>query len=296
MFMKALDNCLALIQRGQLKEALEALAAILKDEDSDLKNTVVQILARYNRLDRDRLRGIRSEGEYSIEFNQITYSAISLIDLMKSEAGFRTPEPEPKPYEGEKIRILFMAASPDDEARLHLGLEAREIEETLRSCTHRDRFEFRHVAAARPDDLLTELMRFKPHFVHVSGHGTRDAIYLLDDDHLKKPIPKEILSEVFRFFKEIIGCVLLNSCYSALQAEAIHTYIPCVIGTTDRVRDGIAIQFSKRFYQAIGEGNDTAFAFEFAKLGMDVNGWEEAFVMLGGNAGPKIPAAEPSVN
>jgi hypothetical protein len=280
--MKTLDDCIQLIQNGQIREGLETLATLMKTENTDLKNTVIQILARYNRLHREKLRGTRTEGEAAIEMNQITYSAIDLIDLLRSEAGFRTPDPQ-RTYEGEKTRILFVAASPDEEAHLHLDIEMREIEHALETSTHRDRFDLKKITATRPDDLLATMLKFKPHFFHFSGHGDKAGIYLVDDDNTAQPVTSANLGALFRFFKEVIGCVFLNACYASTQAEQILQYVPYVIGSTKALEDTLAIEFAVKFYQAVGEGNDIPYAFEWAKMGVGFKGIEGGgeLVMLG---------------
>lgn len=52
--------------------------------------------------------------------------------------------------------------------------------------------------------------------------------------------------------KQQIQCVLLNACYSEVQAEVIAEHIDYVIGMTQEIHDTAAISFSKGFYLALG--------------------------------------------
>jgi hypothetical protein len=58
--------------------------------------------------------------------------------------------------------------------------------------------------------------------------------------------------------------VLLNACYSVLQAEAIALHIPYVIGMNQAVGDAAAREFAVGFYDALGAGRTIEFAYKFA--------------------------------
>jgi len=239
-------------------------------------------------LERERGLGIRPQGEYTIDLNQITYHAIELIETIRSDGGFREPEPaDIGSFEAAKIKILFVAASPDDAAKLHLDVEVRQIEEVLRAATQRERYEFHKIAAVRPNDLLAAMNRIRPHFFHFSGHGNGGAIHLLDDDNQARAVSKTHLGDLFKLYRKDIACVFLNACYGAQQAEAISQHIPKVIGTRAAIPDSVAIQYATLFYQAIGEGGDIEYAFEYAKMSVGMNGMMggEELVMISGGGG-----------
>ena len=128
------------------------------------------------------------------------------------------------------------------------------------------------LAAVRPNDLLAAMNRIRPHFFHFSGHGNGGAIYLLDDDNYARAVSKTQLGDLFKLYRKDIACVFLNACYGAQQAEAISQHIPKVIGTTAAIPDSVAIQYATLFYQAIGEGGDIEYAFEYAKMSVGMNG------------------------
>jgi hypothetical protein len=67
--------------------------------------------------------------------------------------------------------ILFLAASPEDEPKLALDRDAREIRGKIRVSDHRDTLLFRTGWAARPDGLLQHLNEYRLQAVHFSGHG-----------------------------------------------------------------------------------------------------------------------------
>ncbi len=65
-------------------------------------------------------------------------------------------------------------------------------------------------------------------------------------------------------------CVLLNACYSEVQAKAIAQHIPYVIGMNQAIGDRAAIEFATSFYDALGAGESVDFAFRLGKNAMQM--------------------------
>lgn len=153
------------------------------------------------------------------------------------------------------IRILFLAADPTSAARLRLGEEVREIREKLQLSKFRDEFVPYERMSIRPTDISQALLDTSPQIVHFSGHGTSTGELcienLLGQIH---PIQAETLAALFKIFASEVDCVLLNACYSIIQAEAIAEHIQYVIGMNQAIGDKAAIAFSVGFYQALGAG------------------------------------------
>src|SRR4051812_33564965 len=142
----------------------------------------------------------------------------------------------------ETVRILLLSANPLDTATLRLGQEAREIEEALDRA--HVRAVVRPVTAVRPGDIPRKLRKFRPNFVHFSGHGESDKGIILEDDNGRRsPLPRETLASLFSIYKGV-KCVILNSCHSAVQAELISQFVPYVIGMKAAISDKAAIKFS----------------------------------------------------
>jgi hypothetical protein len=79
--------------------------------------------------------------------------------------------PSPQAAAMEKIRVLFLAASPGV-APLSLDEEHRQIMDKIRAADYRDSIEVVSRWAVRRDDLQQALLETKPHVLHFSGHGT----------------------------------------------------------------------------------------------------------------------------
>ena len=200
-------------------------------------------------------------------------------------------------------KILILAANPKSTSRLRLDEEVREIEEGLKRSQHRDRFVMERKWAVGPHDVQRALLDVGPNIVHFCGHGigTRklrpetniapdivsvndskakdEGLVFEDDNGQAKIVSAEALSGLFELFAEQVECVLLNACYSEVQAEAIAHHIPDVIGMRQAVGDKAAIKFAVGFYDALGAGRTVEFAY---KLGCNS-------IQLAGIAEPLIP-------
>ena len=175
-----------------------------------------------------------------------------------------------------KIKILFLAANPNDTAKLRLDEEIRSIDLALQQSEYRNNFDIKQHWAVRVADLQSYLLRHKPNIVHFSGHGSSSSEIILEDNHGdSKPVPTHALSQLFNLFKDNIRCVVLNACYSKTQAEAIAKHIDCVIGMSKAIGDEAAINFAKAFYQVLGFGRDVKTAFDSGCLQIDLESLNE---------------------
>ncbi|HEY9691092.1 MAG TPA: CHAT domain-containing protein [Oculatellaceae cyanobacterium] len=152
--------------------------------------------------------------------------------------------------------ILVLASSPTNEARLRLDKEVREIDEGLRRSQQREKFTLQQRWAVRPDDLRRALLDLSPQIIHFCGHGSgEDGLVLEDDAGRAQLVPTEALVNLFkRFATRGLECVVLNACYSEIQADAIATHIDYLVGMNSTIRDDAAIKFAVGFYDELGAG------------------------------------------
>jgi hypothetical protein len=173
-----------------------------------------------------------------------------------------------------KEKILFLGSNPvgDGLDILRLDKESRDIQEGLRLAKQRDNFEFVQKFAVRPKDLARFILSENPHMLHFSGHGDTQGLFLENEEGEAKLVSTDSIAALFSLFKDSIKCVFLNSCYSESQAKEIAKYIPFVIGMNDAVPDDTAITFAISFYDAIGEGREIPFAFNYAIANISLEG------------------------
>jgi hypothetical protein len=164
---------------------------------------------------------------------------------------------------GRLRKILVVAADPSDAARLRLGQEVREIKDSLRRAKYRERFHLEDRPAVRARDLQQAILDVDPQIVHFCGHGAgADGLVLEDDQGRSCLVPTAALANLFLLFAEKVECVVLNSCHSQHQAEAISEHIHYVVGMRKEIGDRAAINFAIGFYGALGAGRSIPFAYK----------------------------------
>ncbi len=161
-------------------------------------------------------------------------------------------------------RILLLAANPVTTVPLQLEAEFREIKTAIRSSLHRDQLDLRKEGAIRPKDLASVVPEYKPHVIHFSGHGAgQQGLFLEDDDGQTRLIDAANLGRLFKLVANQVECVVLNACFSEVQAEIIRQHINYVVGMNDAIGDRTATDFSVGFYNALGAGESYENAYEF---------------------------------
>lgn len=167
------------------------------------------------------------------------------------------------------VKILFLAANPANTTRLRLDREARSIQEAIEGAPLHGSFEFKSVGAMRMEDLQRNLMGYQPTVVHLSGHGNETGLLLEDDRGHSRALTSSQLEEIFALLKDSIHLVVLNTCFSAEQANSIARHVEFVVGIPDDFADESAILFSRSFYRALAHGRDIRNAFGLACLELD---------------------------
>jgi len=160
--------------------------------------------------------------------------------------------------------ILFLAADPTNASRLRLGQELREIQEKLQLAKMRDEFKLEQRMSVRPVDISQAILDEKPKIVHFSGHGTNEGSLCFENEIGKSQfVEPDALASLFELVADHVDCVLLNACYSEIQAKAIANHIKYVIGMNKAIGDKAAISFAIGFYQALGAGKSVEDAYKF---------------------------------
>jgi hypothetical protein len=149
--------------------------------------------------------------------------------------------------------ILFLAANPDGTEPLKLGEECAEIQRELRMTPHRDDFHFESRWAISIDELMRHLTELDPTVIHVSGHGDGTGGLLLQDERgTPQPVSARALAMMVESAAHRVRVVVLNACYTRVQADALLAKVDCVIGMSGVIGDVAARAFAVRFYGALG--------------------------------------------
>lgn len=169
--------------------------------------------------------------------------------------------------------ILIAAANSSNDTRLRLDVEVRDIREGLRLAKHRDQFVLEQQWATRVRDLRRAIQDHQPTIVHFCGHGAGDkGLVLEDNDGKSQLVSTEALANFFELFSDEVECVVLNACFSEVQAKEIVKHIPYVIGMSEAIGDKAAIEFAVAFYDSLASGKDYEKAYKFGCSAIEMAG------------------------
>ena len=159
-----------------------------------------------------------------------------------------------------------MSANPWTTSRILVDEEAREIFERIQEGPYRTRFELYNHAATRPIDLQKLLMFYRPHIVHFSGHGNKKQKLIFGGTPGRgKTIDRQGFVELLALYNTHLRLVLLNACFTKIQARLISEVIDYAVGTGKGIGDKAGVVFAGAFYRALGFGKSIRDAFDSAK-------------------------------
>jgi len=157
-----------------------------------------------------------------------------------------------------------------------LLLTLTEIQEKLKQSKHRKRFELYQQMSARPADISQAMLDIQPQIVHFSGHGTASGALCFENIlGTTQPVEPDALAALFEQFANEVSCVILNACYSDMQANAIARHVDYVIGMDQAISGEGAIAFAIGFYQALGAGRTIEEAYKLGCVQIRLQGIPE---------------------
>lgn len=269
--------CVASLTRSEIERVFSAHGVVLPPNSNpyskrNLVDAYCKLFNWRNEEDVQRFREIVDDvltlavdNEQAVQ-ERATFLSICARNGVKLDNGRLVDSGRPARAEFRAVRkVLILASSPLDQARLRLDKEVREINEGLKRSNHRDSFELIQLFAPKIHDLRRGLLDHSPQIVHFAGHGDDEGVLVEDDRGRAVRVPLAGLAELFGLCKEHVECVVLNACHSKAQAAAIAEHIPYVIGMIKGIKDRAAIEFAVGLYDALGAGKPIEVAFRFAR-------------------------------
>lgn len=180
-----------------------------------------------------------------------------------------------KPPEPEKLRVLYLTASPvnDDSDILRVDVEVNNVLRAVRASKHRDLIDIQVRPAASPQDLLDGINDVRPHVIHFSGHAGAPGL-LFDKADIVDPgeltVGYRQLAAVLRATDNPPTCLLLNACDTAEGAMELLEAVPVVIAMKAPVGDASAVVFATQFYAAVGGAQPIGKAVEQAVAAVEM--------------------------
>ena len=273
-----------LISENDLKSALEEAIVLTKNSGlKSLQNQFETLRFKYEGVKKQELMGLMEFSQSLREQTSITNSILELIDQITPKSS----ESETEEVGKELKKILFLASSPNNLAKIQLEKEFVRISSALQEGF--STFDLKAEWAITPSALQEAILKHRPSIIHFSGHGenTSDTnksggIYLNNSNQTAKLVDGEAIAELFQILTEKLDLelVLLNSCYSEHQVEGISKYVPYVIGMNDAIYDSAAITFSSGFYNSLAKDDDIEFAFKLAKNRISLEGLPDGAIPI----------------
>ena len=174
-------------------------------------------------------------------------------------------------------KILLLAANPQGTEQLKLNQEIRLIEDALQEGNRREEFTVKPILEVCLDDLQKTIRREKPRIVHFCGHGEGGkGLVVATKSGEHQLLGTQAIAELFKLFAHQVESVVLNACYSEVQAAEINQHINFVVGTKNAIKDDAARFFSQGFYEALfdGESIERAFNFGCNRIQLEIYGQE----------------------
>ncbi len=299
------SHILETLADGRIGKAIEdALKLVNQIPNGDYVNDLINLSGRNKRNERSLSRGTVDRPGYNLVSAQVSHSLQSVLKDMKkdypnlsvevtddsptshtvntshitgdgnvtiqgshfsdnSQININTSSDKKEPEQPRKQKILFLAANPSDEARLQTDLEYRLVSERMRDNIY---YELLRPEFALTVENLIIAMNQKPQVIHFAGHGEQSGIIITNNQNQAQGMGIRPLKRLFRQHKESSRLILLNSCYSEGQAEALSSLGMYVIGMNSSVGDNAAINFASGLYIGLSQGKDVEKAYDDAMI------------------------------
>lgn len=161
------------------------------------------------------------------------------------------------------LRVLFVAASPPNRGHLDIARELRAVARAFRKVPF-DRVRLCVITATTLSDLLEEIIRVRPHIIHVAAMASRGFVYLEGESEYDEcDVPIQRIADMVH----AVGGVELV--LFATEGAISAAYSLAMRGTramafTPSLEDQKAIRFTNAFYSSLVAGLSISSSFEMA--------------------------------
>ena len=166
-------------------------------------------------------------------------------------------------------KILILTSNPRND--LKLTREIKDLKNVIKRSQNQSQLETEFELEVHPENLQDLLLEHEPRIVHFCGHGTGEQGLVLENNAGREQlVSTEALSNLFELVESEVECVLLNACYSEVQANEIVQHINYVIGMSYEIRDDAARAFATGFYRALGKGKSIEESYKWGRNAVQI--------------------------
>jgi hypothetical protein len=230
----------------------------------------------------DRLNQDRTPGHTGWRLDQWLMNAVALAreqERLEEVAVFEAAlqgSPAAASPGATVLRLLFLAAQPEEKAALNAGAAHHAIEEAIASAGGKGALTVASAWAVRPADVQRSLHEHRPHLLHFHAHGDAKGRLLLEAaGGQPQPVRPEAIAGLLRAMETDIRLVFFAACHSESLAEAAASVVGLAIGMGDEVEEKAATQLSASFYGGVAMGLTVQRAFDEALAVVGMHGLAE---------------------
>lgn len=181
------------------------------------------------------------------------------------------PSPAPVAEPARPLRVLFLADDPRRNDRAALTIQAKRIEDAIRSGQALHAISILPRFAMKYQDLVDAIDETSPDIVHFAGMGHADGILFADENSGEYvAIPARGLARVFGLAHRPIRGVVVNTSHSSHFAGELVSRVDFAIGMSGAVTETAALDFAGALYGAIARGKSVAKAVETGEVMMQM--------------------------
>lgn len=184
------------------------------------------------------------------------------------------------PLAAPPLRILFSACAPIDQ----VGLDYEKEEEAILRIAHRlgGQVHLEICEAGTFDELRERIVEYRPHIVHLSGHGIvlqGIGSFAFEDErgHTDSREARDMAAQLFA--GQGVRLVFVNGCQSAqnavagiCQALTAEGHVPLALGWGASINDDHATEFARVFLHEVAAGQPVDHAASAARAAMLARG------------------------
>jgi hypothetical protein len=163
------------------------------------------------------------------------------------------------------MRILFVAGNPELERKLDLDREISALQREIDDAPASEPVELKVYTDCRVDELPSIIANVMPDVIHISAHGSRDAIILRDEDERSIELSGRRLATILSAIGIRPTLIVVNACSSAATARDLAQSADFVIGTDAPIGNAAARVMAATLYQWLTRGSSLEAAFIAAR-------------------------------
>jgi hypothetical protein len=178
----------------------------------------------------------------------------------------------------DSIKVLFIIANPTTpDGPLQLAEEQRAVKFAIKSGQMGAKIFIEDLPAARANDFRSALLASNFQVIHFSGHANSTSLVFEDEQNQPDFVGLDAVAQIVASHPTI-KCVVLNACESVQNLSV--SISPITIGMDKTIADGAAIEFSRGFYDALGNGLSFERAFEEGRNAVKLKGFDDNLIKM----------------